>query len=170
MKAVWFGLAGLVAATVAAVSWFAYERSQTSDPLQVTDKAATPASKPAAKPEATKPAQKLASKPAPAPIEKPEEKPEAGGVPDKTPKAEPDQKSADTDKPPAAPESKAVAPTFDVVRVEPDGSTVIAGRAAPGWKVRVEAQGKLIGEAVANARGEWVIIADTPMPSGSSSL
>lgn len=50
------------------------------------------------------------------------------------------------------------APTFDVVRVEPDGSAVIAGRAEPGARVSVEVDGEAMGEAEADARGNFVAI------------
>src|SRR5262245_57692168 len=48
----------------------------------------------------------------------------------------------------------AVRPTFDVVRAEPTGDLLMAGRAEPGWTVTVESNGKQIGKAVADANGE----------------
>ncbi len=62
----------------------------------------------------------------------------------------------------AAAEAGDGAPTFDVVRVEPDGSTVIAGRAEPGTEVNVTADGEVIGTAVAGSGGEFVALVDTP--------
>lgn len=59
--------------------------------------------------------------------------------------------------PSAVPETPAP-PTFDVVRVEPDGTAVIAGRAAPGSRVRVEIDGAIAGEADADARGNFVAL------------
>ena len=47
-------------------------------------------------------------------------------------------------------------PSFDVVRIE-GGHAVIAGRAAPGARVSVLDGSKTIGEATANANGEWVL-------------
>jgi nucleoid-associated protein YgaU len=64
-------------------------------------------------------------------------------------------------KPPAPPEG-AAAPTFDVARVGPDGRAVVAGRATPGAKVILLDGGKEIATGVADARGEWVIIAQEP--------
>ncbi len=60
-----------------------------------------------------------------------------------------------------------VPPTFDVVRVEPDGSAVIAGRAAPGSEVEVEIEGQVVGSATADSSGGFVALldagtADTP--------
>ncbi len=49
-----------------------------------------------------------------------------------------------------------VVPTFDIVRVERDGSAVIAGRAAPGAAVDVLAGDRVIDQVTANQRGEWV--------------
>jgi nucleoid-associated protein YgaU len=65
---------------------------------------------------------------------------------------------------------KLVAPTFDVVRVNPSGDAVIAGRAAPGAKVSVLAGNKLVGTAKADDRGEWVLIPEKPLESGSREL
>ena len=53
-------------------------------------------------------------------------------------------------------------PSFDVARIGPDGRAVVAGRAAPGAKVLLLDGGKEIASAVADARGEWVIIAQEP--------
>lgn len=61
-------------------------------------------------------------------------------------------------------------PSFDVVRVERDGSAVIAGRAEPGATVHLQAEGKSLGSAKASRRGEFVIIPDAPIPAGSSAL
>jgi nucleoid-associated protein YgaU len=93
----------------------------------------------------------------PPPIAKTETKPKAA-VQDKA-----------GENPKATAQDKA-SPSFDVVRVEPDGSAVIAGRARPGWKVVVRSKGVVIGKAIANARGEWVIISDKPISAGSSNL
>ena len=49
-------------------------------------------------------------------------------------------------------------PTFDVVVIEPNGEGVIAGRAAPGWKVSVQSEGTKVAEAKADlpkASGAW---------------
>lgn len=56
---------------------------------------------------------------------------------------------------PAAPGTDVV-PSFDIVRVERDGSAVIAGRAAPGATVDVLAGDRVIDQVTANQRGEWV--------------
>ena len=61
-------------------------------------------------------------------------------------------------------------PSFDVVRVNPKGDTVVAGRAAPGSKVRILDHGKIIGETTADKRGEWVFVPETPLPPGNRQL
>jgi nucleoid-associated protein YgaU len=74
--------------------------------------------------------------------------------------------------PPEKPAEKEefVRPTFDIVRTEPTGEIVIAGRSAPGWTVTVESNGKAIGTAVADAEGQWVIQPDKPLPQGEHAL
>jgi len=64
----------------------------------------------------------------------------------------------------------AAAPTFDIVRVAPGGNAVIAGRAAPGDEVSVIDRDAVVGSAVADARGEWVVVPDQPLPAGPSEI
>ncbi len=76
-----------------------------------------------------------------------------------------------TEKPAPPPLSKgSTPPTFDVVRVNPQGDTVIAGRAQPGSTVAILDGGKMIGEAIADARGEWVFVPDKSLPPGNRQL
>ena len=58
----------------------------------------------------------------------------------------------------AAAPSPASTPAFDVVRVEPSGDAVIAGRAAPGAQVELSDDGKTIGDVAANDAGQFVIL------------
>jgi hypothetical protein len=71
---------------------------------------------------------------------------------------------------PPQPSLPLAAPSFDVVRVNPDGRAVIAGRAAPGARVTVLDGGKEIGSVDADARGEWVLLPDQPLASGTREL
>lgn len=77
---------------------------------------------------------------------------------------------------PAAPPAAAVAapndlrPSFDVVRVNPQGDAVIAGRAQPEAQVTVFDGGKPIGTVTADKRGEWVLLPDRALPSGDREL
>jgi hypothetical protein len=61
-------------------------------------------------------------------------------------------------------------PSFDVVRVESGGDAVMAGRAQPGSTVVIMADGKPIGEATADGRGEWVFVPTAPLKPGSREL
>lgn len=71
--------------------------------------------------------------------------------------------------PEVVPEAKA-APSFDVVRVDPSGGMVIAGRAAPGSSVTVTSNGQAIGTAKADERGEWVLLPGQPLGPGDHQL
>ncbi|MGX1096566.1 LysM peptidoglycan-binding domain-containing protein [Amorphus sp. MBR-141] len=62
--------------------------------------------------------------------------------------------------------SEDAAPTYDLVRVEPTGDAVIAGRAGAGATVELEANSKVVGSTVANDSGEWVIVLDQPLAPG----
>jgi nucleoid-associated protein YgaU len=61
-------------------------------------------------------------------------------------------------------------PSFDIVRVNPKGDAVIAGRAAPNAEVVVRAGDKEIGRVAADARGEWVLVPAKPLPPGAHEL
>lgn len=61
-------------------------------------------------------------------------------------------------------------PTFDIVRVEPDGSAVIAGRAEPGSEITLSSGDKEIGKATADQRGEWVLVPSQPLSPGNANL
>lgn len=63
-----------------------------------------------------------------------------------------------------------VTPSFDVVRIKPNGDAVFAGRAAPGAKVSIVDGGRVIGETVADPRGEWVYLPTEALPPGSREL
>ncbi|MDA0261956.1 MAG: Ig-like domain-containing protein [Proteobacteria bacterium] len=61
-------------------------------------------------------------------------------------------------------------PSFDVVRVNPKGDAVIAGRADPGAEVTVRDAGTVVGKTTADKRGEWVIVPEKPLASGARQL
>ncbi|MEK9724218.1 MAG: hypothetical protein VW405_12165 [Rhodospirillaceae bacterium] len=69
-----------------------------------------------------------------------------------------------------APVLKADKPTFDVVRVTPEGDTVIAGRAKPDSTVVIINNGQFVGQLKADDRGEWVYVPDKPLEPGSRQL
>lgn len=59
-----------------------------------------------------------------------------------------------------------IAPSFDVVRVEPDGSIVMAGKAAASAKVEIVTGSKVIGSAVAGQEGDFAVVLDNPLKPG----
>jgi nucleoid-associated protein YgaU len=62
------------------------------------------------------------------------------------------------------------APTFDVVRIDPEGNTVVAGKSAPGVTVTILDGENEVGSVMANDGGEWVFLPDQPLPPGSREL
>lgn len=59
------------------------------------------------------------------------------------------------------------APSFDVVRIDPKGNMVMAGRARSGATVIILDGEKEIGRVTADGRGEWVYIPETPVAPGT---
>jgi nucleoid-associated protein YgaU len=74
---------------------------------------------------------------------------EAAGIPEQAPVATSDVE---------APQPPAEAPRFDVVRVSPDGSALVAGRAAPRALVRILGDTEPLAEVEADAEGNFVAI------------
>jgi len=70
----------------------------------------------------------------------------------------------------AAAPSPASTPAFDVVRVEPSGDTVVAGRAAPKAQVELRDDGKTIGDAGADANTGQFVILPPPLSPGRHPL
>ncbi len=61
-------------------------------------------------------------------------------------------------------------PAFDLVRIGPSGDSVIVGRATPNSTVIIKDNGKSIGKIIADERGEWVFLPETPLASGTRKL
>jgi hypothetical protein len=64
----------------------------------------------------------------------------------------------------------ATPPSFDLVRVSSDCTAVIAGRAMSDSVIYIFLGGDKIAEAHADRRGEWVLVMDDPLPSGTLEL
>ncbi len=64
----------------------------------------------------------------------------------------------------------AVPPSFDIVRVEPSGDTVIAGRGAPDAKVELLSNGSVIAKTKADKSGEFVFVLENPLAAGGHDL
>lgn len=72
---------------------------------------------------------------------------------------------------PAAPAAAGpIAPTFDVVRVESNGSIVVAGNAAPNSKVEILNGTTVLGSTVAGPDGAFVIVLDDPLKPGDYTI
>src|SRR5215207_2664042 len=61
-------------------------------------------------------------------------------------------------------------PSFDTVRIERDGSAVIAGRGLPESHVTVILDGEPLGSAKSDTGGAWVFVPDEPVPPGDHQL
>jgi nucleoid-associated protein YgaU len=85
--------------------------------------------------------------------------------------AAPNTEAARTEANAAAAQAAMIPPRFDVVRVGARGSAVVAGRAAPGAEVILLADnGRELGRARADRRGEFVILPADSLPPGSMEL
>ncbi|MCX7367719.1 MAG: LysM peptidoglycan-binding domain-containing protein [Alphaproteobacteria bacterium] len=83
----------------------------------------------------------------------------------------PNTEAARADTNAAAAQAAMIPPRFDVVRVGARGSAVIAGRAAPGAEVILFADnGRELGRARADRRGEFVILPAESLPPGTMEL
>ncbi len=78
--------------------------------------------------------------------------------------------AAPTPPPEASEPVQPLAPAFDVVRVEPDGSSVIAGNASPDADVAILLDGVEIGNATADAQGKFVALLSVPAREGAQVL
>jgi outer membrane protein OmpA-like peptidoglycan-associated protein len=62
------------------------------------------------------------------------------------------------------------APAFDIARIDPNGTSVFAGRAEPKSFVTITADGKEIGTAEADENGEWTFTTETKIPNPDAKL
>jgi nucleoid-associated protein YgaU len=63
----------------------------------------------------------------------------------------------------------AEAPRFDIVRVEPNGDAVVAGRGAPDAAIEMLVDGKPVARAKADSNGQFAIVPPA-LPTGASTL
>lgn len=89
---------------------------------------------------------------------------EGQGLPADAAKAESD--AAD----PAVASDSWITPSFDVLRVEPDGSTVIAGKAEPGTTLDIMNGETVIASTQVGSSGDFAVILDNPLPAGDYQL
>lgn len=96
------------------------------------------------------------------PVEKPAE-PGTDGPPPPAP-------ATDAMAPAVPATADAIAPTFDIVRVEIKGSIVVAGNAAPNAKVEILNGSTVLGSTVAGADGAFAIVLDDPLKPGDYTI
>ncbi|WP_421362664.1 LysM peptidoglycan-binding domain-containing protein [Agrobacterium rosae] len=72
--------------------------------------------------------------------------------------------------PASAPADAAKVPTFDVLRVEPNGSAVIAGKAVPGSKLEIVNNGQVIAQTKVEGSGDFVAVLDNPLKPGDHEI
>lgn len=63
-----------------------------------------------------------------------------------------------------------VTPAFDLLRVEPDGSTVIAGRGQPNTKLEIKNGETVVATADIGPSGDFAAVFDQPLASGDYQL
>lgn len=84
-------------------------------------------------------------------------------VPMQRPASEPPPAAAPAATPPAPEaEAEAATPSFDAVRVAPDGQGVVAGQSEPGARVAVMAGEEVAADVRADAQGRFVAFLDLP--------
>ncbi|MEK1887391.1 MAG: LysM peptidoglycan-binding domain-containing protein [Phyllobacterium sp.] len=115
---------------------------------------------------ATSPAKTQQPAPAPTPAPQQQGKTESANLPAaNAPAVQPE---------PTAPQGEATitssGPTFDVLRVEPSGSIVVAGKSAKNATVDLLSGSKIIGTGKATDTGDFVIALDTPLKPGDYQL
>ncbi len=66
--------------------------------------------------------------------------------------------------------AKSLIPSFDVLRVEPDGSTVIAGSAEPNAKLEIVDGEKVVTTTNVGPSGDFAAVLDNPLPPGDHEL
>lgn len=79
-------------------------------------------------------------------------------------------KAENTEPPQSQAKPASILPSFDIVRISRNGTGVIAGRAEPNSDIYIYAKDKIIGSAVSDRNGEWVLLYDDPLPSGPTEL
>ena len=60
--------------------------------------------------------------------------------------------------------------TFDIVRVEQDGSMVAAGKGTKNEEISLMDGDSLLSKIAVNEDGEWVFVPETPLPAGEHEL
>ncbi|WP_421594723.1 LysM peptidoglycan-binding domain-containing protein [Shinella sp. M27] len=80
------------------------------------------------------------------------------------------QETASAEATPADPTAGWVTPAFDLLRVEPDGSTVIAGRGQPNTKLEIKNGETVVATADIGPSGDFAAVFDQPLAAGDYQL
>ncbi len=80
------------------------------------------------------------------------------------------EETAKADATPADPAAAWVTPAFDLLRVEPDGSTVIAGRGQPNTKLEIRNGETVVATADIGPSGDFAAVFDKPLAAGDYEL
>jgi len=71
---------------------------------------------------------------------------------------------------PIKPRSEGNGPAFDIARIDPEGTSVFAGRAEPNTRVTVTADGQEVGTAEVDENGEWTLATETRIANPDAKL
>ena len=66
--------------------------------------------------------------------------------------------------------SEKESPAFDIVRIQPDGNIVVAGRWVPNKTISIAINGKIVASEQTNNDGEFVYAPKKPLPAGNYTL
>lgn len=80
------------------------------------------------------------------------------------------QETAKAETTPADPATGWVTPAFDLLRIEPDGSTVIAGRGQPNTKLEIKNGETVVATADIGPSGDFAAVFDQPLAAGDYQL
>ncbi|RVU13810.1 LysM peptidoglycan-binding domain-containing protein [Methylobacterium oryzihabitans] len=92
-----------------------------------------------------------------------------GAAPEPAPQAEAVPAVRPADRAEARPAPAPAEPRFDVIRVEPDGAAVVAGRAEPNAEIELLVGGQPFARGRTDADGHFALV-PPPFPAGSSEV
>jgi nucleoid-associated protein YgaU len=86
------------------------------------------------------------------------------------PKGSTVSKDITPDNPMTGPEAGLIAPSFAAARVGASGEAVVSGHGEPGATISLIARDRVLGQSPVTQRGEWTIVIDRPLGSGSQDM
>jgi nucleoid-associated protein YgaU len=111
---------------------------------------------------AEKPVEVAKVDPAATAVEPAAEKPAEAAAKAPEPSATPEASSA--------PVAAEIAPAFDTLRAEPDGSLLVSGQSQPNADIELLSGSTVLGKVKAGASGDFAIVLDTPLKPGDYAL